>query len=114
MTKKELGKIRSVKFGSGGYQNAMIGFSFDLGGNNWGVSDFWGTWETKEVSATGNMAQEKLNDQRIRFLGESCMRISALLGFAKVDSLDRLKGIAIEVTFEDGRLESWRILKEVL
>lgn len=34
-TRKELGKIQSVKFGIGGYQDAMIGLTIGIGGNSW-------------------------------------------------------------------------------
>ena len=33
---------------------------------------------------------------------------------AKVNSIDKLKGIPVEVTFEDNMLKEWRILTEVL
>ena len=38
---KELGKISSVKFGIGGYQDAMFGifFCFELGGGGSGICD---------------------------------------------------------------------------
>jgi hypothetical protein len=37
-----------------------------------------------------------------------------LLKQAKVDSVERLKGKPVEVTFDGNRLEEWRILTEVL
>lgn len=36
---KKLGKIQDVKFGIGGYQDAMIGLFITLGNNGWGVGD---------------------------------------------------------------------------
>ena len=36
--KKELGKITSVRFGLGGYQNACLGLSVSLGSDGSGVS----------------------------------------------------------------------------
>lgn len=40
MLEVKLGKINKVKFGSGGYDDAMFGVTFDLGGQGWGVGDF--------------------------------------------------------------------------
>jgi hypothetical protein len=40
--------------------------------------------------------------------------VSKLLKEAKVDSVDKLKGKPVEVTFEGNTLKSWRILTEVL
>lgn len=109
MTTKELGKIKSIHFGYGGYQDAQYGVSFVLGGSGWGVSDFWGHWGTKRIGS------EKWSEEsRITSLGEVAMRLKALLDDAKVQHLDELKGVAVEVIFTDMKLTSWRILKEVL
>jgi len=40
--------------------------------------------------------------------------LSKLLNDAKVDSVDKLKGIPVEVTLEDNTLKEWRVLIEVL
>ena len=40
--------------------------------------------------------------------------LSKLLNDAKVDSVDKLKGIPVEVTLEDNTLKEWRVLTEVL
>ena len=44
---KKLGKIQSVSFGLGGYQEAMLGLSVTLHSekDHWGVADFKGTWD---------------------------------------------------------------------
>ena len=34
---KKLGKIQEVKFGLGGYHNAMLGLHVVLGGSSWAV-----------------------------------------------------------------------------
>jgi hypothetical protein len=41
-------------------------------------------------------------------------RIDKILTDAKVDSVDKLKGKPVEVTFDGTTLKDWRILKEVL
>ena len=43
MIEKKLGKISNVRFGHGGYQDAMIGLSLTFEGQgSWGVSDWKG------------------------------------------------------------------------
>lgn len=106
---KEIGKITKVYFGFGGYDNAMIGISFMLAGPAWGCGDFWGYWSG---SLTPNT--QWTEDDRQRSLGETVMRISALLSAAKVKTVNELDGKPIEATFHRGRLQSWRILEEVL
>jgi len=107
--RKELGKIKKAEFGLGGYQDAMIGISFDLGGEGWGVSDFWGNWAL-ERSEYAKWTEA----ERITQLGEMSMRIAKLLEDAKIRSVSKLAGIPIEVTFEGNVLKEWRVLKEVL
>jgi hypothetical protein len=109
--RKEIGKIRSVSFGLGGYQDAMIGITFDLGSDTgcWGVGDFWGEWAIKRSDCA-----EWKEEDRIRWLGTMVMRINSLLSDAKVTSIDGLTNIPIEVTFENNVLKSWRVLVEVI
>lgn len=107
--RKELGKIKKAEFGLGGYQDAMIGISFDLGGEGWGVSDFWGNWAL-ERSEHARWTEA----ERITQLGGMSMRIAKLLEDAKIRSVSKLAGIPIEVTFEGNALKEWRVLKEVL
>lgn len=106
---KYLGKIEKASFGIGGYNDAQIGISFTLSGGGFGVGDFWGYWSI-ERSAYTKWSEE----DRSTHLGQTVMRIAKLLSDAKVDSVDRLKGVPIELIFKDNQLESWRILKEVL
>lgn len=111
MTEKRIGKIKSVRFGHGGYQDACIGFSFDLGSDKegWGVGDFWGTWAMQRTEGC------KWTDKsRIELLGKEVMRMNELLSQANVTSLEKLLGIPVEVTFEGNTLKGWRILTEVI
>lgn len=39
-----VGKISSIKFGFGGYQDAMFGVSFQFSSQGIGVGTFWGMW----------------------------------------------------------------------
>jgi len=106
--RKELGKIRSISLGDGGYQDAMFGFSFELGGDGWGVTDFWGAW-----SDWSEGCEWTIEDQNKAFLA-SLLKIKGILCDAKKDDLSKLKGVPIEVEFDGNTLKSWRILKEVL
>ena len=47
---KRLGKIESVRFGHGGYQDSCIGLSVTLGDGSWGVGDFKGTWDPEMIT----------------------------------------------------------------
>ena len=53
--------------------------------------------------------QDRTNniDDTVRF-------VSKLLSDAKVNSVDRLKGMPVEATFDGNLLKEWRILTEVL
>ena len=107
--RKQFGKIRKASYGFGGYQDAQFGISFDLGGEHWGVSDFWGGWADKPTSG----AQWTRKDQ-LAWHAETAERICELLKAAKVNSVAKLPGIPIEVSFDGNLLKSWRVLTEVL
>lgn len=105
---KQLGKIKRVSYGLGGYQDAQFGITFDLGGDGWGVGDFHGTWATHSKGCKWTV-----EDQRSAF-ADTAEYIRDLLKAAKVHSVDRLVGIPVEVTFDGNCLKSWRVLTEVL
>jgi hypothetical protein len=109
MNQVEIGKINEVRFGSGGYQDAMIGFTFQLGGKSWGTGDFWGFWSMDPTSSA-----EWTAEKREIALGKTVMRVQKLMEQAKVQDFTKLKNIPVEVKFEDNTLKSWRILEEVL
>jgi hypothetical protein len=108
--RKELGKIKSIRFGMGGYQDAMIGVTFEIGGQGWGVMDFWGDWGI-ERSEFAKWSE----DDRIQSLGNMVMRVRTLLSDAGKEHLHQLANVPVEVEFKNySVLKSWRILKEVL
>jgi hypothetical protein len=107
--RKELGSIKKADFGWGGYQDAMLGFSFELGGQSWGVSDFKGAWGIERT----DRAQWTEAD-RIGELGNASLFVRELLTKAKKQRVAQLVGVPIEVTFESNTLKSWRVLEEVL
>ena len=111
--KKEFGKIESVRFGIGGYQDCMIGLELTLTGEGWGVSPMEPmAWDPNKVECTKSMewAEEDRDDQ----LAKIMRRVSDLLFAAKVKGIDQLVGKPVEVTFEGNEIKSWRILTEVL
>jgi len=111
-TKKEFGKIKSVHFGHCGYQEAMIGIWFELGSEGWGVITDKCTWDPNLIEHKENC--EWTEKDRDEAFAEIMRYISDLLYKAKVDSVDKLQGMPVEVTFVHRTLSEWRILTEVL
>jgi hypothetical protein len=108
--RNELGKIKKIKLGFGGYQDAMIGISFDFGGDGWGCGDFWGHWSDKPIEGA-----EWTHESQIKKLGEVMWRINNLLKEAKVDRVNDLAGVPVRVFFKDvNMLSHWEVLTEVL
>lgn len=105
----ELGKIRSVRYGFGGYQDAQFGITFDIGGEGWGVGDFWGMWADKPSKHSQWTRKEQIESH-----GKTADRICALLVEAKKTDVAKLVGVPVQCFFENNTLKSWRVLKEVL
>jgi hypothetical protein len=112
MMEKILGKIESVKFGLGGYQDSQLGLSVILGNGSWGVGDFKGNWDAERIKWSEHCKWTE-EDRTIGY-SETMRYLSKLLKDAKVDSVDKLKGIPVEVTLDDNTLKEWRVLTEVL
>ena len=111
--RKELGKIQNIRFGHGGYQDAMIGLSLILGGDGWGVGTFIsGFWDPNLIKHDEHCKWTEL--QRTAAQADLVIKISDLLRDAKVDDVMKLKNVPVECTFEGFELKDWRILKEVL
>lgn len=109
---KKLGKIKGVRFGLGGYQHAMIGLTVELGANGWGVNDFKGNWDAEQIKCTENTKWTE-EDRDIGY-SDTMRFVSKLLKDAKVESVDQLKDVPVEVTLEGMMLKEWRILTEVI
>jgi hypothetical protein len=115
----KLAKIEKVKFGLGGYQDVQIVYEFVLSG------DGWGTTHTLECG-WGHISEEELKDpkssckwtheDRLKSLAQNSWKVLTYMKKAKVDSLDKLKGIPVKVYFESefGRNTGFDILTEVL
>jgi hypothetical protein len=110
--KKKLGKIESVRFGLGGYQDAMLGLSVTLSGEGWGVSDFKGTWDAESVKRSEYTKWTE--EERSKGYDDTMRFISKLLKDAKASHVEKLKGCPVEVTFDGNILHEWRVLTEVL
>ena len=109
---KRLGKIESVRFGLGGYQDACLGLSVTLGTKGWVVGDFKGSWDAESIKRTESTKWTE--EERSKGYDETMRYLSKLLKDAKVDSVDKLKGVPVEVTFDGNTLKEWRILTEVI
>lgn len=109
---KKLGKIEEVCFGLGGYQGAMLGLHVTLGNGSWGVGDSKANWDAEQIKWSKNT--QWTEEDRDGSYAEIMRYVSKLLKDAKVDSVDKLKGKPVEVTFEGNTLKEWRILTEVL
>lgn len=112
MSEKLLGKIESAYFGLGGYQGSMLGIHFSLRCGSYGSGDnncFWDAnlLECSEHCKWTEMDRSKKYDEIMRY-------ISDLLSDAKVDRIEKLKGVPIEAEVEGMQLKSWRVLTEVL
>lgn len=113
MIDKKIGKIKSVKYGFGGYQGCMFGVTFDLGSDkdSWGVGDFKGAWgpEIKVDKYTKWTEKDRSNQyaDTARFVADLMMK-------ANVRDLNDLVGVPVEVTFEGNCLKEWRVLEEAI
>ena len=112
MLEKKLGKIQSVKFGIGGYQDTCFGIFFIFSSKDWccGSSEF--TWDPNCIKHTDGCSWNET--ERSNDLNKIMRYISDLLRDAKVDDVTKLCGKPVEVVFENTKVQSWRILTEVL
>ena len=109
---KELGKITHVEFGLGGYQDCMIGIHFAFGGKGWGVSFTKSMWDPNKIEHSDN--HRWTEEDRDKTFAEIKRYISDILHQSKVGSVSELKGIPVEIEFENGAIKDWRILTEVI
>ena len=110
-TSKKIGKIQSISFGFGGYQDAMLGLSVTLGNDSWEDNDFRGGWGPhitcdKHCKWTEADRSEQYA-AAVRLLGD-------LLTQAKREKLADLKNVPVEASFDGKTLKSWRILTEAI
>lgn len=109
---KSLGKIESIRLGYGGYQDAMFGVSVTLAHGGWHCSDFIGTW-APSLMPCASYTQWTEADRDEQF-AKVMRKIDQWMSEAKVDRLNQLVGVPVEVTVDGMQLSSWRILTEVI
>jgi hypothetical protein len=90
----------------------MLGIHVTLGTSGWGVGDSRANWDSEQIKWTEHTQWSE--EDRDGWYSEIMRYVSTLLKEAKVDSVDKLKGKPVEVTFEGNTLKEWRILTEVL
>lgn len=110
---KRIGKINYISLGYGGYQDAQFGLNIDLSSkkDGWGVCDFKGFWSIDTKCDKRCKWTEKDRDESFT---KTMRLINKLLSQSNKKSLDQLKGVPVEVTFDGNLLKDWRILTEVL
>lgn len=98
---KHLGKIEKIKIGMVGYQESQFGyginFTFDGSMSIYDESGFKFQSKSKNASETNRFGQLEL-----------------IFKDAKITDVSELEGIPVELTIDDQRLASWRILTEVI
>lgn len=112
---KKIGKIASVRFGSGGYQDAAFGLSLDFESKktSWGVSTFIsGGWYPGVIDP--DKRSKWTEEDRRKSMAELGYKIARILSAAKVSDIKELVGIPVEVTFVGNTLKDWRVLEEAL
>lgn len=109
----EYGKIATVCFGYGGYQNGMLGLSLTFEGKGWGCGTFLGYWD---YSISISPYTKWTEEDRAKYMSESVLaKISEMLADAKKEYLHELENVPVVVNFNsDGTLADWRIFTEVL
>jgi len=117
MSKEYLGKIESAKFGIGGYQDACIGLHFSFAFDGCGVGNSIDTWDPERIKWTDRCRWTE--EERTQNLAGIVRKASKLLSDAKVTDFSQLVGKPVILTFSNNgglgeRLESWRIMTEVL
>lgn len=103
---KQLGKITKVYLGIGGYQDSMLGLSFELGGEGWGVmTEFAGTWCPGLVDVTERTKWTE--EDRTKHLANAMRTLGETLLKAKKTRAEQLVGVPVEAVFEGMALKSW-------
>lgn len=110
---KHLGKITSVNFGLGGYQESMLGLHicFTLEDNSYICTDKC-TWDFATIEHTKH---SKWTEQsRMDKYADIMCFVSKILNYAKVRHISELKNVPVEIVLDGTSLHNWRVLQEVL
>ena len=110
---KYLGKIERIKFGLCGYQDQMLGIRLTLNFNDSESVHERCFWDYNKVKNDNNCKWDE--ESRSAKVIKIMRYISDLMAKAKVDNVNDLVGIPIEVECEDMEVvKSFRVLEEVL
>lgn len=109
---RKLGKIASAYVGLGGYQDCQLGVWFSFSGESLCVSSGLGEWSPKRIERTDSHKWTEAD--RDAAFARVMRYVDELLAQAKVERVEQLKGIPVEVTFDGNVISSWRVLTEVL
>lgn len=109
---RKIGKLQTVYFGHGGYQDACLGLNVTLSGKGWGICDSNTAWDANMIKHSEHFKWTE--EDRNKQYAEIMHYVSGLLADAKVSKVSELKGKPIEATFDGQRLKSWRILTEAI
>ena len=108
--RKELGKIKSVRFGYGGYGDSQFGLSLTLASGCSCVNTGHQEWGL-DISSRGTEWDEAARDENFALI---MRKTNQLMIDAKVKEVHELVGIPIEIEWDGNSLKDWRILTEVL
>ncbi len=107
---KSLGKIEKVFFG---VQDGRIGVWFTLTTDGWGVMHHTASWDPETIEVTEHT--QWTEKDRSNELDKIMRYISKLLSQAKVEDINSLKNVPVEISIDDKRsITGFRILTEVL
>jgi hypothetical protein len=109
---KALGKISTIEFGLGGYQDACIGLSISFDCKGCFTGTFIGGWDPAMVKC--DKYTKWTEAQRGKQLELAVRKLSELLKQTGKKHVGQLRGTPVEITFEDNTLKDWRVLTEVL
>lgn len=113
--KKQTGVIKKVKFGLGGKDKTMLGIYFEFFLDNgwlvrWEKECFWDS-EMIECSKNADWSEEDRDHEYSKIMRE----VSMLLSQAKVKSINKLKGIPVEIqSSNQNEILGWRIMTELI
>lgn len=103
---KYLGHIKSANLGHDG--DGRFGLSIEFACDGYGSQTFVGGWATRPEHAAWT-----IEDQMASY-AQAMVLVRDTLTSAKRRTVDQLRGIPVEVTFDNGMLKAWRVLTEVI
>lgn len=109
---KVLGKIQSAYFGIGGYQDAMIGLHLSFSMQSSGIGTTISAWDSERIKWSEHCKWSE--SDRDKNYSEIVRKVSLYLSQAKVDRVEKLKNVPVEITIDGNSLKDWRILTEVI